>query len=209
MHGGYPSLYTCCLQSIRWCSCSFLSIQRKESAKSIVGAKSWHECCEGTKILTKCDGSWLFLLHAWSNRKEIPVCDWGCPLLMYSFFVLARGIHGMRKREEDAMNYGKGNWLLITLLARFFRVNRQFLLHLFLYQRLCEKREVQITDQSWSNIQAGRKTGLHHWCTFSLRPLTDDMIDAKRFIVERDHSKLGWVVTLGVEFIVPKDAMAL
>jgi hypothetical protein len=90
---------------------------------------------------------------------------------MYSFFVLARGIHGMRKREEDAMNYGKGNWLLITLLARFFRVNRQFLLHLFLYQRLCEKREVQITDQSWSNIQAGRKTGLHHWCNIQPRAL--------------------------------------
>jgi hypothetical protein len=42
----------------------FLYIQGKESAKSIVSAKSWHECCEGNKLVTKCDGSLLFLLHA-------------------------------------------------------------------------------------------------------------------------------------------------
>ena len=152
MHGGYLSLYSCCLQAIRWCSCSFLSIQRKESAKSIVSAKSWHECCDGTKILTKCDGSWLFLLHAWSNRKQIPVCDWSCPLLMCSFFLLARWIHRMRKREKDAMNYGKGKLIINYIACEIFPSEWTVFVAFDLRPKVLEKKGAQVTDQSWSNI---------------------------------------------------------
>jgi hypothetical protein len=67
---------------------------------------------------------------------------------MSSFFVLARGIHGMRKREEDAMNYGKGRFIINYLACEIFPSESTVFATFDIRPKVVEKKGVQVTDQS-------------------------------------------------------------